>query len=84
MARRPCYLAHASTVDPAYVLSLHIPTLLLAIVMGFALLGLALVMVQRNTMPGPELRLWTAGVWAFLIGFAFVVTRVACLQYQRG
>ena len=56
-------------------MSLHIPTLLLAIVMGFALLGLALVMAQRNTMPGPELRLWTAGVWAFLIGFAFFALR---------
>ncbi len=52
-------------------MSIHIPTLLLAIVMGFALLGLALVMAQRNTTPGPELRLWTAGVWAFLIGFTF-------------
>jgi diguanylate cyclase (GGDEF)-like protein len=49
--------------------TIHIPTLLLALVLGFGLLGLTLAMAQRDTADAAALRHWERGVWAFLAGF---------------
>jgi diguanylate cyclase (GGDEF)-like protein len=56
-------------------LTVHIPTLLLALVMGFALLGLTLALAQRGTVRDPALQRWNQGVWAFLAGFGLFALR---------
>ena len=54
---------------------LHPPTLLLAIITGFALLGLVLSLARAGPAPRPELRLWAYGVWALLGGFSLFAVR---------
>ena len=56
-------------------MSIHIPTLLLALVLGFALLGLVLGLAQRGTARAPALHQWTHGVWALLAGFTLFALR---------
>jgi diguanylate cyclase (GGDEF)-like protein len=55
---------------------LHIPTLLLALLLGFLLLTLSLGMTQRAVRARPEIRRWTQGSWALLGGFAALAGRV--------
>ena len=43
---------------------LHIPTLMLALLLGFLLLTLALGVSQQGLRARPELRRWTLGCWA--------------------
>ncbi len=54
---------------------LHIPTLMLALLMGFLLLTLVMGVSQRGLHAGREMRLWAQGSWAMLGGFAALVAR---------
>ena len=56
-------------------LNFHLPTLLLALVMGCLLLGLVLLEAQRGAARNPALRLWTLSAWAFLTGFSLLALR---------
>lgn len=55
---------------------IHVPTLMLALLMGFLLLTLQLAATQRQELRQPALRLWTQGCWAMLLGFALLVARI--------
>ena len=55
---------------------LHIPTLMLALLLGFLLLTLELGVSQRGLRARPEIRRWTLGCWALLGGFAALAARV--------
>lgn len=57
-------------------MTLHIPTLMLALLLGFLLLTLELGVSQRRMSNRPELRTWTLGCWAFFAGFAMLAARV--------
>ena len=54
---------------------LHLPTLLLSLLLGLALLTLALGVAQRRLQGRPELRLWWYGCWALLLGFIGLAAR---------
>ena len=56
---------------------LHIPTLMLALLLGFLLLTLALGVSQQGVRARPEIQRWTLGCWALLAGFALLAARVA-------
>lgn len=55
---------------------LHIPTLMLALLLGFLLLTLELGVSQRGLRARPEIRRWTLGCWALLGGFAALAARM--------
>ena len=55
---------------------LHIPTLMLALLLGFLLLTLALGVSQQRVRARPEIRRWTLGCWALLGGIAVLAGRV--------
>lgn len=55
---------------------LHIPTLMLALILGFLLLTLELGLSQRGLRARPEIRRWTLGCWAVLGGFIALAARV--------
>jgi diguanylate cyclase (GGDEF)-like protein len=57
-------------------MTLHIPTLMLALLLGFLLLTLELGVSQRRLTNRPELRSWTLGCWAFFAGFAMLGARL--------
>lgn len=57
-------------------MTLHIPTLMLALLLGFLMLTLELGVSQRRLNSRPELRTWTLGCWAFLAGFAMLAARL--------
>ncbi len=48
-------------------MNLHLPTLLLALLLGLLLLTLALGVSLKRLGTRPELRSWTAGCWALLL-----------------
>jgi diguanylate cyclase (GGDEF)-like protein len=54
---------------------LHLPTLLVALLLGFALLTLALGVAQRRLNSRPDLRRWLQGCCALLGGFLFLAAR---------
>lgn len=56
--------------------ALHVPTLILAMLLGFALLTLELEVSQRGMQARPELQRWALGCWVFLAGFALLAARV--------
>jgi diguanylate cyclase (GGDEF)-like protein len=56
-------------------MTLHIPTLMAALLAGFLLLTLELGVTMRRMPDHPELRTWTAGCWALMGGFAFLAAR---------
>ncbi len=56
-------------------LNLHIPTLMLALVLGFLMLTLELGISLKNVRTRPELRRWALGSWALLAGFGFLAVR---------
>lgn len=55
---------------------LHIPTLMLALLLGFLLLTLELGASQKGLRARPDIRRWTLGSWALLGGFAVLAARV--------
>lgn len=55
---------------------LHIPTLLLALLLGFLLLALELGIAQRGLRTRPEIRRWCWGCWALLGGLAALAARL--------
>lgn len=55
---------------------LHIPTLMLALLLGFLLLTLELGVSQQGLRARPEIRRWTLGSWALLCGFATLAARL--------
>ncbi|MEK8048761.1 GGDEF domain-containing protein [Ideonella sp. DXS22W] len=57
-------------------MQLHTPTLLVTLLLGFALLTLELGVAQRGLRARPELRRWNLGNWAMLAGFAMLFARV--------
>lgn len=57
-------------------LSIHIPTLMLALLSGFAMLGVQLWMAQRSKLRYLDLAVWTWGSWALLGGFAMLSARL--------
>ncbi len=58
-------------------MTLHIPTLLVALLLGFAMLSLELAIAQRGLLRRPELRVWTLGSWALLAGLFGLAARLA-------
>ena len=62
---------------------LHIPTLMLALLLGFLLLTLELGVSQQGLRARPEIRRWTWGSWALLIGLAALVARVVMPELAR-
>ena len=69
--RGPCILAPGR--PPAAML--HIPTLMLALLLGFLLLALELGVSQQGLRGRPELRRWTLGCWVMLGGFGALAAR---------
>ena len=57
-------------------MQLHVPTLTLALLLGFALLTLELGVSQRGLYARPELQRWALGCWVFLAGFIMLAARV--------
>ncbi len=57
-------------------LTIHIPTLMLALLSGFAMLGLQLWMAQRSRLQFLDLGIWTWGSWSLLLGFALLAGRL--------
>jgi len=57
-------------------LKLDIPTVMLALVVGFMLLALQLWLAQRTTLRQPELQTWSLGCWALLAGFVMLPARI--------
>lgn len=57
-------------------MNLDVPTVMLALVVGFLLLALQLWVAQRSGIRLPELRLWSQGCWAVLFGFVFLPLRL--------
>ena len=55
---------------------LHVPTLMLALLLGFLLLTLQLGVSHRHLRERPELQRWTLGCWAFLGGMVMLAARV--------
>ncbi|HEY1395156.1 GGDEF domain-containing protein [Roseateles sp.] len=56
--------------------SIHIPTLMLALLSGFAMLGVQLWAAQRSRLRYLDLGVWTWGSWTLLAGFAMLSARV--------
>ena len=56
-------------------MTLHLPTLMLALLLGFALLTLELGVAQRRLRTRRELRAWARGSWAMLGGLACLAAR---------
>ena len=56
-------------------MTLHLPTLMLALMLGFLLLTLQLGISQQGVRARPELRRWNLGSWAFLAGLLCLVAR---------
>ena len=54
---------------------LHVPTLLMALLLGYLLLTLELGVAQRGVRARPELRRWSWGSRAVLAGWAMLVAR---------
>lgn len=57
-------------------LHIHIPTLMLALLSGYALLGVQLWIVQCSRLRYLNLGLWSWGSWALLGGFTMLAARV--------
>ncbi|WP_088287189.1 GGDEF domain-containing protein [Ideonella sp. A 288] len=56
-------------------MTLHVPTLILALLLGFLLLTLELAVSLPRLRNRPELRIWTIGCWALLAGFCALALR---------
>ncbi len=56
--------------------SIHIPTLMLALLSGFAMLGVQLWAAQRSRLRYLDLAVWTWGSWTLLAGFTMLTARV--------
>jgi diguanylate cyclase (GGDEF)-like protein len=56
-------------------MNLHIPTLLLALLLGFSMLSIELAIAQRGLLRRPELRVWTLGSWSLLAGLLALAAR---------
>ncbi len=57
-------------------MSIHIPTLLVALLTGFLMLCVQLAFAQRGGLQHPALSLWAKASWALLLGYAFLGARV--------
>jgi len=56
--------------------SIHIPTLMLALLSGFAMLGVQLWAAQRSRLRYLDLGVWTWGSWTLLAGFTMLTARL--------
>lgn len=56
-------------------MNLHIPTLMVALLLGFLLLNAELGLAQGGVRGRPELRRWAAGSWALLLGYGGLAAR---------
>ena len=56
---------------------LHIPSLLVAVLLGFMLLTIELAFSLKRLSYRPELRTWTVGCWVMLAGFVTLAARPA-------
>jgi len=63
------------------LVSLDVPTVMLALVVGFLLLALQLWVAQRGGVRLEELRLWSLGCWAVLLGFVFLPLRLVIPEW---
>lgn len=57
-------------------MSLHVPTLLIALLAGFLMLCVQLAVAQRGVLKQPALHIWALASWALLAGYAFLGARV--------
>ncbi len=62
-------------------MKLDIPTLMVALVVGFLLLSLQLWVAQRSALRQPELQRWSQGCWAVLGGFVFLLARLVIPEW---
>ena len=70
-------LALASDLTSFFEMTLHLPTLMLVLVVGFLLMILELTIARAAWARSPELRIWNWGGWALLGGFVGLAARVA-------
>ncbi|MBA4344150.1 MAG: hypothetical protein C0423_18580 [Methylibium sp.] len=56
-------------------MSLHVPTLLLALLTGFLMLCVQLAVAQHGRLRQPALRVWAQASWSLLFGYAFLGAR---------
>lgn len=57
-------------------MKLDVPTLMMALLVGFLLLALELWVAQRGALRQPELQRWLQGCWAVLGGFVMLPARL--------
>lgn len=62
-------------------MTLHLPTLMLVLIVGFLLMLLELAMARAAWVRSPELRLWNWGGWAMLGGFVGLAARLAVPEW---
>ncbi|MFO1336944.1 MAG: GGDEF domain-containing protein [Burkholderiaceae bacterium] len=62
-------------------MTLHLPTLMLVLIVGFLLMILELTIARAAWARSPELRLWNLGGWALLGGFVGLAARVAVPEW---
>ncbi len=55
---------------------IHIPTLMLALLSGFAMLGVQLWIARRSRLRYLDLGVWTWGSWLLLFGFCLLASRI--------
>jgi diguanylate cyclase (GGDEF)-like protein len=62
-------------------MSLHLPTLMLVLIVGFLLMLLELAVARAAWVRSPELRIWNWGGWAMLAGFVGLAARLAVPEW---
>ena len=56
-------------------MSLHVPTMLVALLLVFVLFGVSLTFAHPFLREKTELRLWAMGTWTLVAGFILLVVR---------
>lgn len=57
-------------------MSLHVPTLLVALVCAFTLFGASLTFARPVLLQGPELKLWALSSWVMVAAFVLLASRL--------
>ncbi|MBP7913746.1 MAG: GGDEF domain-containing protein [Vitreoscilla sp.] len=62
-------------------MTLHLPTLMLVLIVGFLLMLLELAVARSAWIRSPELRIWNWGGWAILGGFVGLAARLTVPEW---
>lgn len=62
-------------------MTLHLPTLMLVLIVGFLLMILELTIARAAWARSPELRIWNLGGWTMLAGFVGLAARLAVPEW---